>query len=117
MKRTLKIICVFLIFISCINDNKPNQKDTYFFLQDSVFINIMVDVHLIEAARHLKYLEHNDSVSEMPLYYNALFEKHNITEAEFLTTYNHLVKTPLKMKEIMNAVIKKIEKEETKLIH
>jgi len=76
----------------------------------------MVDVHLIEAARHLKYLEHNDSVSEMPLYYNALFKKHNVTEKEFLTTYNHLIETPLRIKEIMNKVIKKIEKEEAKLL-
>ena len=116
MKNIFKIICVLLILISCDNYTNPSKKDNVSFLQDSVFTNIMVDVHLIEAARHLKYLEHNDSVSEMPLYYSAIFDKHNITETEFLNTYNDLVKTPLKMKEIMNAVIKKIEEEEVKLI-
>lgn len=117
MKYCLWIVLIIGLFFSCKNHKEKSDVEVNLILHDTSFVNILVDIHLIEAAKHLKYIPNDSSLSNLPNYYNLIFNKHRISEDEFLFTYNYNIQDPKKMQKILSKVISEIELKELELIH
>ena len=104
------MIAVFsacLIFISsCQKQESPS-------VDQEKLINILVDIHLIEASLLGFSDEQKDSLSAF--YYQQIYEIHSITEDSFLTEMKYLKSHPDYMIEIYEKVLEEIAKRENEL--
>ena len=76
--------------------------------------DILVDVHLIEGARTgLTVL--GDTAYSLPDYYDVMFEKHNITEEQFRTSFSYYTRKPEVMDPMYEEVIERLTVIETEL--
>lgn len=76
-------------------------------------VNILVDVHLAEAAL-LGFSEiQKDSLSQ--IYYNQIYEIHAISEESFKTEMDYLKHHPEYLEKIYKLVLEEIDKREAEL--
>ena len=116
MKKVLNLIFISLC-CSCNNITEQHLSNKTLFIEDSIFINVLADIHIVEAAKHLNYIPYDTNASTIPDYYNLIFKNHHISLEEFLSTYNYNLSDPTKMEKILAKVIQKIEQKEIDLLH
>ena len=116
MKKVLNFILISFCF-SCNNISEQHLSNKSLFIEDSLFVNVLVDIHILEAAKHLNYIPYDTNSSSIPDYYNLIFKTHHISLEQFLSTYNDNLSDPAKMEEILAKVIQKVEQKEIDLLH
>lgn len=107
MKPLLTALFVFLIILTgCKKTEKPN-------IAEDKMVNILVDVHLAEAAL-LGFSEaQKDSLSL--IYYNQIYEIHAISEESFKTEMDFLKQHPEYLEKTYKLVLEEIDKREAEL--
>ena len=98
--------CAILLLLAC---EKPENH----IIEQEKMVNILVDVHLIEASLLGYSEEQKDTLTE--LYYNQIYEIHAVTENDFLEEMDYLKKNPEKLKELYEKVLEEIDKREAEL--
>ena len=100
-----RIILLTIGFTACGSDEKPENL-----LDQDRMVNIMTDIHLIEAEINNLHLQHQDSSVFM---YQKLkvrmLKKYNTDTATFRSNFKYYVMNPDKMKPIYSEVKKKLE--------
>lgn len=91
-----------MVLVSCIDQTPPPPPENA--LEKEKFVDVMVDVHLVEAAINQKFVKVNDSTQASYRYYKHLFEKHDITRADFDSTFNYYMRHPKLMSEVYTQV-------------
>lgn len=106
----IQIILLFLLLIL----NACNKDQEKLPIQEAKMIDILVDVHLAEAAMQELSSVIRDSIGEV--YYGQIFEIHGITEEDFNKTLFLIKQDPKDMDRIYKDVLAKLDKkmEETK---
>lgn len=106
----IHIILLFLLLIL----NACNKDQEKLPIQEEKMIDILVDVHLAEAAMQELSSVIRDSIGEV--YYGQIFEIHDITEEDFNKTLFLIKQDPKHMDRIYKDVLAKLDKkmEETK---
>lgn len=102
MIRVIIILFVVLMVAACKDNTPPPPPDNA--LSEQKFMEVMVDVHLVEAAVNQKFVKVNDSTRIRDRYYAHLFDKHNITRTEFDSTFSYYLRHPGLMNKIYTQV-------------
>ena len=107
MKRGFVIICCcFIIGFGC-------QKAKRQAISQEDMVNILIDVHLVEASLLGFSDEQKDSLSQ--LYYQQIYEIHSVSEEEFMNEMAFLKRHPDDLSLIYEKVLEEIGKRETEL--
>lgn len=93
---------MIVVLVSCIDQTPPPPPENA--LEKEKFVDVMVDVHLVEAAINQKFVKVNDSTQASYRYYKHLFEKHDITRTDFDSTFNYYMRHPKLMSEVYTQV-------------
>lgn len=91
------IVCMLFFCVSC-GTGKVNLP-----INDSKLIDILCDVHIMEAALQNRSTEEKDSIAKM--YYQQVYEKHEITETSFLRSLELMEEHPKKLEKIYGQVL------------
>ena len=90
------------LLVACVDQTPAPPPENA--LDKEKFIDVMVDVHLVEAAINQKFIKVNDSTQASYRYYKHLFEKHETTRTDFDSTFNYYMRHPKLMSEVYNQV-------------
>ena len=107
-----RIIAITLWLTSCSSGEKPQNL-----IDEGTMVNIMTDIHLIEAEINNIHLQHQDSsVFVYQKLKVLMLKKYNIDTATFNSSFKYYIINPDKMKLIYVEVKKKLEEEKKKTI-
>ena len=81
-------------------------------IDDELLIEVLSDVHIIEGALQNRRLSEKDSFAN--IYYNQIYEKHEISEQDFVTSLQILEKDPKKLESIYKIVLERLDSLEEK---
>lgn len=102
MMRYFLLPLLLLMLVGCEDDGPPPPPDNA--LPEKQFVDVMVDIHLVEAAVNQEFAKVNDTTRTAYRYYAQLFEKHEISRTEFDSTFNYYLRNPGLMNEIYTQV-------------
>lgn len=83
--RALAAIFFVLLMMGCSSPDEEIAPDDL--LAKDKFVEVMVDVQLLEAIRKQKMIREDDPTVKLASWYKEVFEKHSITEDQFTTTF------------------------------
>lgn len=84
MKVLTAIFCVLFLF-GCTAPEEEIAPDDL--LSKDKFVEVMVDVQLLEAIRKQKMIREDDPTVKLASWYKEVFQKHSITEEQFTSTF------------------------------
>lgn len=102
-----------LFFISCgevKKDSSAFRGD--FIIQEDSLIQIIKDIHLVDAAAKQNLIENNVSNYVKYKQYKAVFEMHHISKTRFDSTISLYTRNSEKFDELYDKVIQSLEEEE-----
>ena len=104
--RWITVFCFLLVLISCKKAEGPG-------ISQKKMVDILVDVHLVEASLLGYSEEMKDSLSQ--LYYGQIYEIHSISKDSFLIEMDYLKHYPDYLGKIYEKVLEEIDKREAEL--
>jgi len=96
-----------LILLCCFSCNKAEVEEVPL-IPDEKMVNILVDLHIAEAAILSANKSQKDSIGG--IYFAQIFKMHDIQDSLFYKNYNLISKSPDRTEEIYEKVIEEIEK-------
>ncbi|MCF8232796.1 MAG: DUF4296 domain-containing protein [Bacteroidales bacterium] len=116
MKKLCAVIFVllgfFLIMGAC---DRDKDSPEYRIVEKDEMVDVMVDVHLVEAALRNKKLS-GDSLKKLTNnYYQNLFDKHNISRRDFDSSFAYYEDNVGELNKIYEKVIEGLNKKQRKL--
>lgn len=110
--RCLAFLSFFLILCGC---KSSGGKDLpYGLVKDSIIsrtlmINILADVHVIEAVLQFQRNKNGDVGKMEDFYYDKLFSKYKMSKGRFELNLNYYEMDPENFRKMYDEVVKKIE--------
>ena len=105
-KNIIIILTCYLVVAGCIKNEGPT-------IPQEKMVDILVDIHLIEASLLGYSEEQKDSLTH--LYYGQIYEIHSVSEDSFLTEMNYLKHHPDYMSKTYEKVLEEIDRREAEL--
>ena len=103
---------VIFLFFSCNND-VAKQEDV---ISEKVFTLILKKIHLAEASFELQKKEGiKEAEKELAIFYQKIFNLHQISEEDFNNAIKFYSKDPEKLEKIYSNVINILEDENSKI--
>ncbi len=106
MKQLMIILLSLLSLMAC----QPEESPIF---SDEKMIDVLIDVHVAEAAMQGLNQQRKDSLTS--LYYNQIFEIHSIKEADFYSQMEYMKLHPEYMEKIYEKVLSEITRREAEL--
>jgi len=105
MKSNIVIICFFLL--ACSN---PTKKNPHGIIDETVFVNVLKDLHLAEANFELFKTNGNEVAQNTLLHqaYQEIYSKYKIDENRFQYTIDYYANHPEQLESIYDKVIKEL---------
>jgi hypothetical protein len=104
--KAFKILLPFIfVFASC-KESDEVQKPEGLLTQDEM-VEVLTDIHLIEGARTGLVIM-GDSVGGVNEHYKAFFEKHNVSQAQYDSSFVYYSKNPIIFDKIYERVIENL---------
>jgi len=117
-KSTLSIpisfILITMLFISSCNP-KPKIEVPDNLIQKEKFIDIMVDVRMVESTIRKKISRGKDITKTSEYYYNYIFKKYSISPEQFNSSLDYYSKDVKEMQEINISVVEKLTQLESEV--
>ncbi len=107
LRASKYLIVLALVLTACINRQAVLPEG--YFSQEKMAA-IMTDIHLIEGARSGTLFL--GDTNALPDYYARIYQKHNVTEAEFKANFTWYATYPEEMKKVYDAVLVNLSKRE-----
>ena len=104
-----------LIFAVSLNSCAEEKKKPAGILPEETLIPILVDVHILEAQLEKKVMPIDSLAVLIKSNYNHLFERHQISEDQFMKTFNYYESHPDEMDVLYQEVINELTKMEAEL--
>lgn len=103
------ICCGFTFLISCKKDKRNAPQ-----LNEDQFTNMLIDVHIIEGSLSTQNIFRSNNNFRPSYYYNSIYEKYNITRAQFDSCISYYSYDTKKFTRIYDIVIDSLNHLETK---
>lgn len=117
MKKLFAVIFVLLVFFLALHaceSDRSSSKD-YKIIENDKMVDVMVDVHIIEATLRDKKIS-GDSLKKLTSdYYQNLFDKHNISRQDFDSSFAYYEDNVGELNNIYEKVIERLNKKQRKL--
>lgn len=114
MYKLIIFSAIIILYSSC---GRPNSEDFVHkpdnLLEEVKMKEVLVDFHLAEEA--IKKESRSKTKFYSNLYYYSLFEKHNISQADFDSSVAYYIQIPEKFDAIYANVLEELKKLQTKL--
>jgi len=98
------------VLTACV-DQTVQLPDGY--IPQEKMVDIMVDIHLVEGARSGTLLL--GDTNKLPDYYAHIYEKYDITEEQFKTSFDWYSQHPVQLKAVYDEVIVELSKLEEEI--
>lgn len=106
MVRVLKIfIPLLFVIVSCKKSDEVKKPEGL--LSEEEMVEVLTDIHLIEGARTGLVIM-GDSVGGVNEHYKAFFIKHEVTQAQYDSSFVYYSKNPIIFDEIYERVIQNL---------
>ena len=116
--RYILFILFSVALISCTQElptDKTVEQVPEHLLSEQVFTNMYYDAQLTESAVRLEIGKGSNSKEISRYLYDQLFEKYEITEADFKENIKYYASHPKKMQEIQTEVVNRLTQKEAAL--
>jgi hypothetical protein len=113
--RYLALVVFIVIFTSCRSSKKnelPAGLVADSILPETEMINVLADVHILEAALQAKSSKGTDIENMKRFYYPKLFSKYRISESRFRKNLEYYEEDPEHFSKMYENVVEQIEKRE-----
>jgi hypothetical protein len=107
---SLLIAVMAIVAISCSKEKDSKQK-----LNEDQFINMLIDIHVADGSLDRKNIYRSGNNYRPSYYYNSIYEKYNITAAEFDSCVYHYTSNPERYTKLYDIVIDSLNRLETQL--
>ncbi|WP_306641079.1 DUF4296 domain-containing protein [Sanyastnella coralliicola] len=107
------VIVLFLFLFACAAETEEGYPEDI--LPRDQFVEIMVDVQLVEAVGKQKMIRTDDPRLKLAGYYQETFDKHNTNDSIFFKTYDWYYAHPEMMVEVYDEVIIRLTEMESQL--
>jgi hypothetical protein len=87
---------------------KPRLEHPDYYVADSVFVKVLRDFQLAEAAVRLGYHQQGDSAYVADSIYQSVFKKHGLSTAGFDSNFNYRLRQPGEMAKLYDEVIEEL---------
>lgn len=115
MRYLTTVLVLILFFTACQSGKKTKLQRPAIFLTETQMVELITDVQLLEAAINNKR-NLGQSINEIkPLWYNQLFEKHQITDIIFEKNMAYYNEKPALMEQILEEVLANIIQQQAQL--
>ncbi|MCF8307488.1 MAG: DUF4296 domain-containing protein [Bacteroidales bacterium] len=117
MKKLFAVIIVLLVFFLAMDacDNDRSSSEEYKIIENDKMVDVMVDVHIIEATLRNKKIS-GDSLKKLTNnYYQTLFDKYNISRQDFDSSFAYYEANVGQLNNIYEKVIERLNKKQRKL--
>src|SRR5688500_10614741 len=107
------LLCIFLtvFLLSCSGDKIPEE-----ILPRDKMIDVMIDIHLAEAAISTQQIYGENANQKAADYYDRVFRQHGIRKEEFRKSFDWYTAHPEIFKEVYDELIVKMSSQEPELI-
>ncbi|MFK7757037.1 MAG: DUF4296 domain-containing protein [Flavobacteriales bacterium] len=73
-------------------------------LSQEKYTQVLMEMQMLEATLKLKLIRKNDIQQRIPGYFEEIFDKHNVTEAQFKSSIDFYNAQPLKTAEVYDSI-------------
>lgn len=112
LNSTAKIILISVVFFSCNSDprdwSRSRPEEGSGILERSVFIEVMTDVYLVEAAYKSNVQTREVELEKLEVRYGNIYASHGITQEEFEKSHKWWWEHPAAMKGVLQEVTENI---------
>ena len=109
----LKAFIFYFFLLAC---STPKKEFPDGILAEEVFVNILKQVHLVEANFELQKTKGIDNINNnLANAYRDIYSTYHISEEEFKSTLSYYSQTPEKLEEIYAIVLEQLTEERTNL--
>ena len=112
MKKRLVTLSTWVLFLACTEGTEAPPANL---IDRARFVDLLVDVQLIEAVGKQKMVRQGDPREKIAGYYRETFEKHGVTDSLFYETYDWYYAHPQLMQEVYDEVINELSVIESQL--
>lgn len=111
MMRTALLLLTVLV-VAC-NEPPPEQPD--YLLSEEQMVSLMVDMHLVETAQNLKLMGVDTTNRRYQQYFNAIFDSHEISKAEFDSSLHYYSTRTDRMNDIYDMILEQLYEMESEV--
>lgn len=115
MRYLVFIMALLLFFSSCEESKKTKAAKPAVFLTETQMVDLITDVQLLEAALNHRRNIGQSTTELKPIWFNQLFEKHQITAVIFEENMSYYNEQPAVMEQILEEVLANIMQEQAQL--
>lgn len=106
----LIILSSFLLLVGCIKTKEAAQPPADLLAKEKM-MDVLFDIQLIEARHQRRLIKKGEKLRDKSLgYYTALWEKHQVKEEQFKSSYDYYMETPDVMHEIWEEILDRLTK-------
>lgn len=115
MKLIPKAIVCLLLFVALLMACDRQEKKPDYVWEKERFIEVLTEFQIAESIVRLRYHHFPDSIYADDSIYHAMYQKMEITEAEFDSNYHYYMRDPEEMEEIYQELITRLSKRSAEL--
>ena len=104
------LLSVVLLFTACENKTEKPVKEGI--IPETKMVEIIVDLHLIDASINLKHFNKRKNSKKIISYYASVLKKHACTRLEFDESMNYYSQEPERLDKIYDRVIQELSKKQ-----
>jgi len=98
---------IFLAVFSCASDGYKKVPENL--ITEEKFVDLMVEMHLIEANINQRFVKLVDSTDTSFGYYRYLFDKYEVKKVDFDSTFNYYSRNPDKLDLVYDQVQERLK--------
>jgi len=98
---------LLLAMFSCVSEGYKKVPENL--ISEEKFVDLMVEMHLIEANINQRFVKLVDSTDTSFGYYRYLFDKYEVKKVDFDSTFNYYSRNPQKLDEVYDKVQERLK--------
>jgi hypothetical protein len=102
MRALFISLLLAIVLAACVGKGKNTPPKNL--IPEDKFVDLMVEVHLIEASINQRFVKLVDSTDQSLSYYRFLFEKEGVAKADFDSTFAYYTRHPKMMNNVYEQV-------------
>lgn len=104
-RRSYMVIAVLALWgLNGCSNSSPTDPKTIGLVQRDTFVQVLTEVHLIEGVKKQRLMRNDDEGAIILQHYAELFDRFDIDEERFKTTYQWWYQHPVEMDGILEEV-------------